>query len=221
MSAEEGLPEPLPAEPLSLLRRWFQQACELRLQPNPDAMTLATVGADGGPSARVVLCKHLCAEHGYVVFYTNYQSRKGRELLRDPRAAAVFHWDALQRQVRIEGRVVRSPAEESDQYFATRPLQSRIGAWASLQSEPLASRATLLEQVRKAQERLGVPPDAADAATPRPPHWGGYRLWIESIELWAEGQGRIHDRAVWRRRLTGLEDGSFDVSSWSSTRLNP
>ena len=149
----------------------------------------------------------LAVEKGYVVFFTNFESRKGRELAAHPRAAAVFHWDTLHRQVRIEGPVVRSPDAESDEYFASRALESRIGAWASQQSEPLASRAALTEQVRASAARFGVTPRTRrKASVPRPQHWGGYRLWIDAIELWTEGAGRIHDRAVWTRDLTLASD---------------
>src|SRR5688500_10889817 len=124
------LPEVLPSEPLSLFGQWFLEARKRATQPNPDAMVVATVSEEGQPSARVVLCKRLELQAGYLVFFTNYQSRKGRELQVDPRAAAVFHWDALHRQVRIEGRITLSPQHESDEYFASRALDSRIGAWA-------------------------------------------------------------------------------------------
>ena len=141
MSADLTLPEPLPADPMPLFQEWFREAGARRAQPNPDAMIVATTASSGKPSARVVLCKRIDVAGGYVVFFTNYESRKGRELAARPRAAAVFHWDALHRQVRIEGPIVRSPDSESDQYFASRALDSRIAAWASAQSEPLASRA--------------------------------------------------------------------------------
>lgn len=221
MSANDFLPEPLPDNPLPLFASWFRQARERATQPNPDAMVLATSDAHNAPSARVVLCKLLAEPDGYVVFFTNYESRKGRELSVHPRAAAVFHWDALQRQVRIEGPVVRSPAQESDDYFASRALISRIGAWASQQSEPLKSRATLAEQVDAAAARFGVSPSAADGLIPRPPHWGGHRLWIDTIELWVEGAGRVHDRAVWTRELSRKDEYSFSAGQWRGTRLNP
>jgi pyridoxamine 5'-phosphate oxidase len=221
MPATEFLPEPLPPDPMTLFAAWFAEAARVRAQPNPDAMVLATVDADRQPSARVVLCKRLVAETGYVVFFTNYRSRKARELTSRSRAAGVLHWDALHRQVRIEGPVVLSPDAESDEYFASRPLDSRLGAWASAQSEPLASRATLAEQVRAAALRFGVAPDAATAEIPRPPHWGGYRLWVDALELWVEGPGRVHDRAVWRRDLVASDPFSFSAGPWRSTRLNP
>lgn len=217
---DELLPDPLPPDPLPLFVRWFNEARARQTQPNPDAMVAATVGEDGRPSARVVLCKQIDDKAGFIVFFTNYESRKGRELVRNPHAAAVFHWDALHRQVRIEGGVVRSPAEESDGYFARRELWSRIGAWASRQSEPLNSRSELIERTRAAAARFGVAPDAVAGETPRPPHWGGYRLWIESIELWSEGAHRIHDRAVWTRELTPRE-GGFAAGAWRAMRLNP
>jgi pyridoxamine 5'-phosphate oxidase len=214
MLPNEFLPEPLQADPLPLFHTWFQQAQVQRAQPNPNAMVLATVGADERPSARVVLCKHVALDPGYVVFFTNYDSRKGRELAAHPHAAAVFHWDALHRQVRIEGPVSKSPNLESEAYFLSRALESRVGAWASDQSQPLASRQALADRVQQTSEQFG-------AKVPRPPHWGGLRLWIARIELWVEGPGRVHDRAVWQRELRPTEPQLFATSAWRATRLNP
>src|SRR5215813_9938146 len=159
----ELLPEPLPAEPLVVLNQWMAESWQQRLQPNPNAMVLATCEPDGQPAARVVLCKEIVAKPGYLVFFTNYLSRKGRQLERNPRAAAVIHWDALHRQVRVEGPVVKAPAADSDAYFASRPWQSRVGAWASAQSEPLASRKELQASLAKMAQRFGSP---APEATP-------------------------------------------------------
>ncbi|WP_116810383.1 pyridoxamine 5'-phosphate oxidase [Steroidobacter cummioxidans] len=220
MAADELLPEPLPADPLPIFATWFSDARARNVQPNPDAMVVATVGENSAPSARVVLCKRLVPDQGFVVFFTNYDSRKGRELAEHPRAAAVFHWDTLHRQVRLEGPIVISPAPESDQYFATRAFESRVGAWASAQSEPLASRAALVEQVQSVKQRLGLM-KTNEGEVPRPPHWGGFRLWIDSIELWAEGAGRIHERARWQRTLTKKDEFSFSAGPWTGTRLNP
>jgi pyridoxamine 5'-phosphate oxidase len=220
MPVEDLLPDPLPTDPLPTFATWFSDARAQNVQPNPDAMVVATVGDNGAPSARVVLCKRLVPDRGFIVFFTNYDSRKGRELVAHPRAAAVFHWDTMHRQVRLEGPVVRSPAPESDQYFATRAFDSRVGAWASIQSEPLASRAALVEQVREVRERLGLLA-TQEGTVPRPPHWGGIRLWIDSIELWTEGSGRIHDRARWQRTLTKKDEFTFSAGAWSGTRLNP
>jgi pyridoxamine 5'-phosphate oxidase len=221
MCSDLMLPEPLPADPMPLFHEWFREAVARRAQPNPDAMIVATTASGGDPSARVVLCKRIDVAAGYVVFFTNYESRKSRELAARPRAAAVFHWDALHRQVRLEGPVLRSPDSESDQYFASRALDSRIAAWASAQSEPLASRESLKERVREFATRFGVEPGATSGTVPRPPHWGGHRLWIDTIELWTEGANRVHDRAVWSRSLQAADEYAFAGGAWRSTRLNP
>jgi pyridoxamine 5'-phosphate oxidase len=223
----ELLSDPLPAEPLALVAGWLQEAWAARRQPNPNAMVLATSTRDGHPSARVVLCKDIVPQPGFIVFYTNYLSAKGRQLKDNPRAAAVMHWDAFSRQVRIEGPIAQANAADSDAYFASRAWQSRIGAWASAQSEPLTSRAQLLDAVQETARRFGAPtpgsPGADDSmkvTIPRPPHWGGYRLWADRVELWVEGAARIHDRAVWTRTLTA-SGGAFKAGAWSATRLQP
>jgi pyridoxamine 5'-phosphate oxidase len=199
---------------MPLFAQWFEAAQARRSQPNPDAMVLATATADGRPSARVVLLKSLVADPGYVVFYTNYDSRKGHGLASNPRAAAVLHWDALGRQVRLEGQVRVSPADESDAYFGSRPLDSRIAPWASLQSKPLDARATLLGRVAEMSERFG-------ADVPRPPRWGGFRLWPDAVELWIEGAFRVHDRARWTRSLAPAGPSDFRAGPWQATRLYP
>jgi pyridoxamine 5'-phosphate oxidase len=209
-----SLPSTLPDDPMPLVHEWFADARARKVQPNPDAMVVATATPDGRPSARVVLCKQMIVEPGYVVFFTNYDSRKGGELAANPRAAAVFHWDALSRQVRLEGPILRSPDAESDEYFATRALDSRLGAWASLQSQPLDSRTTLLKRVAVETARHGT-------HVPRPPHWGGYRLWPDAVELWIEGSFRVHDRARWNRRLDPAGPHDFRPGAWESTRLYP
>lgn len=225
---EETLPEKLPESPMELARRWFRAAIDGRIQPNPDAMVLATADHNGSPSARVVLCKRLVADPGYLVFFTNYDSRKGRELTGRPSAAAVFHWDSLRRQMRVEGTVVRSPDEESDDYFSRRAWQSRIGAWASRQSQPIASREFLLNKVGETATQFGADFEAGKLATegdspriPRPPFWGGFRLWIARLELWTEGAGRVHDRAVWQRDLARTTGDRFEAGAWRSCRLQP
>jgi pyridoxamine 5'-phosphate oxidase len=221
MLPDQFLPDTLPESPLPLFAQWFNDARRLGHQPNPDAMVLATVGESERPSARVVLCKQINERDGFIVFYTNADSRKGREISAHPRAAVVFHWDHLHRQVRIEGPVIRSPANESDAYFASRALASRIGAWASLQSQPLASRAALAAQVKATEARFGVQPASASTDVPRPPNWGGNRIWIDYMELWMEGAGRVHDRAAWQRSLQRSDEFSFTTGQWSATRLNP
>jgi pyridoxamine 5'-phosphate oxidase len=224
----EHLPDDLPAEPLTLVAAWLQQATRAGVQPNPNAMVLATVDAQGAPSARVVLCKEIRPDAGFITFFSNYSSRKGAELAANSRAAVVMHWDTLRRQVRLEGRVTQTTAAESDAYFAARAWQSRIGAWASQQSAPIASRAELRRAVELAAQRFGTPsPTISDDATPdpgvviaRPPHWGGYRLWVDAAELWVEGASRLHDRARWTRNLQPVA-GGFKGGPWSATRLHP
>jgi len=214
MLSKGFLPATLPDDPMPLFGQWFDGARHARAQPNPDAMALATATPDGKPSVRIVLCKKLIPAPGFVVFFTNYDSRKGAELAANPRASAVFHWDAFGRQVRVEGPIVRSPADESDEYFASRALDSRIGAWASPQSQPLDARRTLLKRVAVEAARFGT-------SVPRPPHWGGYRLWPEVVELWIEGPFRVHDRARWTRSLVPAGDDGFAPGPWQATRLFP
>ncbi len=219
---EETLPDPLPAEPFGLFRDWFDAARSGRVQPNPDAMTLATVDPDGRPSARIVLCKAIDTGLGRVTFYTNRESRKGRAIDADPHVALVMHWDALDRQVRIEGVASRASDAESDGYFASRRVESRLGAWASAQSRPLSSRDELLARVAETMERFGVTLDDLErglAEIPRPPHWGGYHVLADTVELWIGGVGRIHDRARWTRSISGSDAGA--PGPWSATRLFP
>lgn len=214
MHTNDFLPEPLIDSPWPIFSQWFSEARTARTQPNPDSMVVASVDSSGRPSARVVLCKKLVSDPGYVVFFTNYQSRKGVELSNSGRAAAVLHWDHLHRQVRFEGPVIKSPVSESDEYFASRALVSRIGAWASRQSQPLPSRQHLIDEVAAAAHRFGIEKDATQGHVPRPPHWGGFRLWPESVELWVEGPNRVHDRAVWTRELQRSGEFEFEPSAW-------
>jgi pyridoxamine 5'-phosphate oxidase len=224
----ETLPEPLPANPLQVVANWLAQARIDAAQPNPNAMVLATVNGRGQPSARVVLCKDIAADAGFITFYTNYQSRKGIELDANPQAAVVFHWDNRHRQVRAEGRVERLSDADNDAYFASRPWQSRLGAWASRQSEPVPSRTVLVAAVAAAARRFGIhyggpgtaEPDEVAVPVPRPPNWGGYRLCVDAVELWVEGEFRIHDRARWTR-APDQRRGAADALGWSATRLQP
>jgi len=190
-------------DPFALARDWLAEAGAS--EPNdPDAAALATVDDTGLPNVRVVLMRGI--EDDGFVFYTNYHSAKGRELDGAGKAAFVIHWKTLRRQIRARGTVSRLEPAQSDAYFRSRALQSRIGAWASAQSQPLADRATLMARVAKLSLRLGMDPE-------RPPHWGGYRITPMEIEFWADGAFRLHDRFRWTRAQPG--------APWSVTRLNP
>ena len=189
------------SEPLLQFRQWLDEALKAEV-PEPNAMTVATVGEDGRPSTRIVLIKGL-DERG-IVWFTNYESRKGQELAVHPFAALQFHWVELERVVRIEGRVEKVSAEESDAYFHSRPLDSRLGAWASPQSQVISSRAVLVANAAKAAAQHGLKPE-------RPPHWGGYRLVPERWEFWQGRRSRLHDRICYRQ----------DNGSWVRERLAP
>ncbi len=188
-------------DPFAQFERWFQDAVAANL-PLPNAMTLATATMQGTPDARVVLLKGI--DGGGFVFYTNYLSRKGKELEANPAACLVFLWTELERQVRIEGRIEKVTAGESDAYFATRPVGARLSAWASAQSEPVSGREQLERALEAAESRYGEDP-------PRPPHWGGYRLIPTAIEFWQGRENRLHDRLLYRRA-----DGG-----WTIERLAP
>lgn len=189
------------AEPLAQFSAWLGEALAKGL-PEPNAMSLATVGENGRPSSRIVLIKG-CDERG-IVWYSNYASRKGRELEARPFAALQFHWVELERVVRIEGRVEKVSTEESDTYFASRPLSHRIGAWASPQSEAIPGRGTIVARAAEYGLKFGLNP-------PRPPHWGGYRLVPDYWEFWQGRASRLHDRIAYR-----LENGT-----WHKARLAP
>jgi pyridoxamine 5'-phosphate oxidase len=217
-----SLPTPAPEDPVPIVSGWLAEVTTNGRVKNPNAMALATCGRAGAPSVRMVLVKEI-APAGYAVFYSNYQSRKGAELEQNPRAAAMIYWERLGRQVRFEGPVVRSPAAESDAYFATRPTLSQLNAWSSAQSRPLESAADLDRAAARAARELGIAPDGSSAsrAVPRPPHWGGYRLWFDALELWADGANRFHERLLYRRSLERADACTYRAGAWSVQRLQP
>lgn len=190
-------------DPFELVRGWMDAATSSEIN-DPNAMTLATVDADGMPNARIVLIKEV--EDNGLVFFTNYDSPKGRELEGAGKAAFALHWKSLGHQIRGRGTVSRISEAQSDAYYQSRPLDSRLGAWASVQSQPLASRDVLMAQVEAMRERYGDAP-------PRPPHWGGYRIIPVELEFWADGAFRLHDRFRWSR--------TDSAAPWSIERLSP
>ncbi|MFC3108748.1 pyridoxamine 5'-phosphate oxidase [Undibacterium arcticum] len=190
------------SDPIVQFSKWFEEARQSQLA-EPNAMSVATVGADGRPSSRILLLKEF--DHSGFTWFTNYESRKGQELVGNPYAALLFHWIELERQVRIEGRVERVSAAESDCYFQTRPVKSRLGAIASQQSRPIANRQILGTRFVEAEEKYGDQP-------PRPEHWGGYRLVPDRMEFWQGRSSRMHDRI-----LLTLEPGGL----WQRERLQP
>ena len=201
--ALEGLDEKtIDRDPIKQFQLWFNDAIAAGL-PLPEAMTLATATPDGKPSARMVLLKQV--DHDGFVFFTNYRSAKAEQLDANPYAALVFYWAQLDRQVRVEGSVVRTSAQESCDYFKTRPRESQIGAWASAQSQAIASRDVLEQRAQELEALYG------DREIDCPEYWGGYRLKPERIEFWKSRVGRLHDRILYQRNATG----------WSITRLAP
>ena len=199
----EGLDENLiERDPIRQFQIWFNDAVAAKL-PMPEAMTLATAAPDGKPSARMVLLKQV--DHDGFVFFTNYQSAKAEQLDANPYAALVFYWSQLDRQVRVEGSVVKTSAQESHDYFSTRPRESQIGAWASAQSQAIGSRDVLEQRAHELEELY------SDREVDRPEHWGGYRLKPERIEFWKSRIGRLHDRILYQRNGDG----------WTITRLAP
>lgn len=203
-------------DPFILARNWLAEA--EAIEPNDaNAIALATVDADGLPDVRMVLLKEIeshGAGEGAFVFYTNYESAKGKQIAASGKAAFVMHWKSLRRQIRVRGTVTREEGPQADAYYASRALQSRIGAWASQQSRPLASRAALMQAAAREGLRHGPNPS-------RPPFWGGFRIAPVQIEFWADGQFRLHDRFRWSRAGSDVENSQQKRGGWQVARLAP
>ncbi len=197
--------ETIPADPCALLGRWLEHAAQHAQQPNPNVLYLATADSQGRPSVRPVLQKYYDDQTGCLTFFTNYHSRKAREMEANPHVCAGIHWDHLERAVRIDGRVERATVEVSDKYFASRSRESQLGAWASEQSEELADWETLLGRVFDVSARF------AGGPVPRPSHWGGYVLTPRSIEFWVGRKSRIHERVLYEK----------NHDAWVNKRLYP
>jgi pyridoxamine 5'-phosphate oxidase len=219
------LPSKLPADPLPYITSWLEWAADASGLRNPAAMALATADSAGASAVRMVLLKHVDSA-GFGVFYTHYGSRKSVEIEQLGRGAGVLYWDGLGRQLRLEGPMVKSPASESDTYFASRPALSQLNAIVSEQSQPIDSAAEL--ERRGAQVAAKHQLDVADPALQtepgnlrRPAHWGGYRLWFDAVELWAEGRGRFHDRIRFERDLELKGPRAQLAGPWRATRLQP
>jgi pyridoxamine 5'-phosphate oxidase len=204
-------------DPFDIVKAWLAEA-EASEPNDPNAIALASVDPDGLPNVRMVLLKEVEARgggDGSFVFYTNYDSAKGRELAASGKAAFVLHWKSLRRQIRVRGTLEREEGPAADAYYASRSLKSRLGAWASRQSRPLEGRAALLAEVARVTAAQGTAPR-------RPPFWGGFRIRPVEIEFWADGAFRLHDRFRWRREVDGSDPGHSErVNGWTVTRLNP
>ena len=207
---DHSLADPLPADPFGLLLRWLIEA-QSSGAVNPDAMVVGTLDEHGHPRARTVLCRGVDTVRGALMFYTNRESAKGRQLASRARASATFYWDALGRQLCSSGVVEPATDAESDAYWNTRPRLSQLAARGSRQSQPIASRAALLAQINDEAERFGGVDGTA--SVPRPAHWGGYRIVLERVELWVGSHGRAHDRVLWERPHEG--------AAWRFGRLQP
>lgn len=205
-------------DPFEIARAWLAEA-EASEPNDANAIALATVDETGLPNVRMVLLKDIEAEgagQGAFVFYTNYDSAKGREIAASGQAAFVLHWKSLHRQIRVRGRVTREDGPVADAYYASRSLQSRLGAWASQQSQPLSGRGALMAEVARVTAAKGPSPA-------RPPYWGGFRIHPVEIEFWADGAFRLHDRFRWRRVASGDATGAAEIlpTGWAIDRLNP
>ena len=210
--------------PMKVLNDWMKEVSNDGKQPNPNCFSIATTNREGSSNARMVLCKEIDIEDGYIVFYTNYNSTKAIELDYQSECSGVFHWDNYGYQVRIKGFALKSPRDESDDYFLSRSLGSQVAAWASEQSNSIGNRQDLEKQFDATLKKFNIKQKQLmenDQKLPRPPFWGGYRIWIHEIEIWLNQNDRFHDRLLFQRDLS-LKDGRYiSTKGWIKKRLQP
>ena len=210
--------------PVLILKEWMDEVVESKIQPNPNSMSISTIDANNRPNSRMVLCKEINEELGYLVFYTNYQSNKSKEIGVNNECSGLFHWDTFGYQVRVRGIIVKSPEVESDNYFATRDIGSQLSAWASHQSQIVEDRESLDNQFQQAMDKFNLKEselESLDINIPRPEFWGGYRIWIREIELWLNQKDRFHDRLLFTRKLDTTTSGIEASNHWVIKRLQP
>ena len=210
--------------PVLILKEWMDEVAQSKIQPNPNSMSISTIDANGRPNSRMVLCKEINEELGYLVFYTNYQSNKSKEIGVNNECSGLFHWDTFGYQVRVRGIIVKSPEAESDNYFATRDIGSQLSAWASHQSQIVEDRESLDNQFQQAMDKFNVKEselESSEINIPRPEFWGGYRIWISEIELWLNQKDRFHDRLSFKRKLATTSSGFETSNDWVIKRLQP
>ena len=209
--------------PLDTLEDWMKEVSDSNTQPNPNCMSIATVDSTGSPNSRMVLCKELDAENGFLTFYTNYSSIKSEELKNNSKCSALFHWDKFGYQVRLKGFVDKCADSKNDAYFSTRDIGSQIAAWASDQSKEIESLEKMEDSYQKIMNKFQIKSldEAKEIKLPRPDFWGGYDLWIEEIELWKNRKNRFHDRLKFKRKIS-IENGKIDAEKkWDSVRIQP
>ena len=210
--------------PVLILKEWMDEVVESKIQPNPNSMSISTIDANDRPNSRMVLCKEINEELGYLVFYTNYKSNKSKEIGVNNECSGLFHWDTFGYQVRVRGIIVKSPEVESDNYFATRDIGSQLSAWASHQSQIVEDRESLDNQFQQAMDKFNLKEselESSDINIPRPKFWGGYRIWIREIELWLNQKDRFHDRLLFTRKLVTTSSGIEASNHWVIKRLQP
>ena len=210
--------------PVLILKEWMDEVVEAKIQPNPNSMSISTIDANNRPNSRMVLCKEINEELGYLVFYTNYQSNKSKEIGVNNECSGLFHWDTFGYQVRVRGIIVKSPEAESDNYFATRDIGSQLSAWSSHQSQIVEDRESLDDHFQQAMDKFNLKDselESSDINIPRPEFWGGYRIWIREIELWLNQKDRFHDRLLFTRKLVATTSGIEASNHWVIKRLQP